>query len=77
MTGPCVPETNQPTDSTGEQMTIYQPGQRVALVHTNDPATRLGAGATGTVRRHDPRSDIVDVDWDSGARKPMRLNALS
>ncbi|MFJ6167241.1 DUF4314 domain-containing protein [Micromonospora orduensis] len=53
----------------------YQPGQRVALVHTSDPHTRLRAGDTGTVRRHDQRQNIVEVAWDSGSKLSMHLDA--
>ncbi|MFI7081831.1 DUF4314 domain-containing protein [Micromonospora sp. NPDC049903] len=53
---------------------IYQPGQRVALVHTSDPHTLLRPGDTGTVRRHDQRHDIVEVNWDSGSTLSMCLD---
>ncbi|WP_233513751.1 DUF4314 domain-containing protein [Micromonospora craterilacus] len=53
---------------------IYQPGQRVALVHTSDPYTRLRPGDTGTVRRHDQRRNIVEVTWDSGSTLSMCLD---
>src|SRR5215831_3090072 len=33
----------------------YQRGDRVALVHTSDPHTRLAPGAAGTVTGYDPR----------------------
>jgi hypothetical protein len=52
----------------------YQPGQRVALVHTSDPHTRLRPGDTGTVRRHDQRHHIVEVTWDSGSTLSMCLD---
>ncbi|QOC94371.1 DUF4314 domain-containing protein [Micromonospora craniellae] len=53
---------------------IYQPGQRVALVHTSDPHTLLRPGDTGTVRRHDQRHHIVEVTWDSGSTLSMCLD---
>ncbi|SCL26060.1 hypothetical protein GA0070616_3231 [Micromonospora nigra] len=53
---------------------IYQPGQRVALVHTSDPYTLLRPGDTGTVRRHDQRHNVVDVAWDSGSALSMCLD---
>ena len=56
-------------------MTIYQPGQRVALVHTSDPYTHLRAGDTGTVRRHDEQQHTVFIDWDSGSTLSMCLDA--
>jgi hypothetical protein len=58
-----------------ESTMIYQPGQRVALVHTSDPHTRLRPGDTGTVRRHDQRRNIVEVTWDSGSTLSMCLDA--
>ena len=33
---------------------LYQPGDRIALVHTDDPDTRLRAGDQGTVISSDP-----------------------
>ena len=33
----------------------YQPGDRVALVATDDPGSRLRPGVQGTVTRWDPR----------------------
>ncbi|MFD6754901.1 DUF4314 domain-containing protein [Micromonospora gifhornensis] len=53
---------------------IYQPGQRVALVHTSDPYTLLRPGDTGTVRRHDQQHHTVDVTWDSGSTLSMCLD---
>ncbi len=53
---------------------IYQPGQRIALVHTSDPYTRLRPGDTGTVRRHDQQRNIVEVTWDSGSTLSMCLD---
>jgi hypothetical protein len=43
----------------------YQPGDRVALVRTDDPDTRLRPGDQGTVTRWDPRHGQLDVKWDS------------
>ncbi|WP_330440512.1 DUF4314 domain-containing protein [Micromonospora sp. NBC_00821] len=53
----------------------YQPGQRVALVHTSDPYTQLRPGDTGAVRRHDQQQNIVEVTWDSGSSLSMCLDA--
>ncbi|MGC5288897.1 DUF4314 domain-containing protein [Micromonospora sp. DT231] len=53
----------------------YQSGQRIALVHTSDPHTRLRPGDTGTVRRHDQQQNIVEVTWDSGSALSMCLDA--
>ncbi|MFI5951884.1 DUF4314 domain-containing protein [Micromonospora chalcea] len=56
-------------------MTSYEAGQRVALVHTDDPYTLLRPGDTGTVRRHDQRQNLVEVIWDSGSMLAMCLDA--
>jgi hypothetical protein len=53
----------------------YQPGARVALVHTDDPYTWLRPGDQGTVVRHDETTGTVDVNWDSGSRLSMCLDA--
>ena len=50
-------------------------GQRVALVHTDDPHTALRPGDEGTVVRHDQATATVDIDWDSGSRLSMCLDA--
>ena len=41
-------------------------GQRVALVRSNDPHTKLEPGMTGTVRFIDDLG-TVHVKWDNGA----------
>lgn len=43
-----------------------QKGDRVRLVSTSDPYTRLVTGDLGTVRRIDA-AGTVHVDWDSGS----------
>jgi hypothetical protein len=53
----------------------YQPRQRIILLSTNDPLTRLRAGDTGTVIRHDPHQQTVYVAWDSGSTLAMCLDA--
>ncbi|MEU5529375.1 DUF4314 domain-containing protein [Micromonospora chersina] len=58
-----------------EDAMCYQPGDRVALEHTGDPHTRLRPGDEGTVRRYDPRQQVLDVRWDSGSRLAMLLAA--
>ncbi|WP_430788148.1 DUF4314 domain-containing protein [Actinoplanes sp. G11-F43] len=55
-------------------MTTYLPGQRVVLIHTSDPHTRLRPGAVGTVRRHDLRSNTVAIAWDDGSTLAMLLD---
>jgi hypothetical protein len=49
----------------------YQPGDRVALVRTDDPDTRLGPVDQGTVTRWDPGHGQLDVKWDSGSTLSM------
>ena len=56
-------------------MTEYRPGQRVALVFTDDPYTRLRPGDTGTVRRHDGQRHTVAIAWDDGSTLSMCLDA--
>ena len=69
--GPCTDADGRPETT----MTSYEIGQRVALVHISDPHTLLRPGATGTVRRHDQRHNIVEVTWDSGSTLSMCLDA--
>jgi len=52
--------------------TALQPGDRIRLVHTDDPYTRLGPGSPGVLVeiRPDPAhpdEHILDIDWDSGS----------
>lgn len=54
---------------------IYQPRQRIALVFTNDPYTRLRPGDTGTVVEHNVDLQSVDIDWDNGSNLAMCLDA--
>jgi len=53
----------------------YQPAERVALVNTDDPHTALRPDDEGTVAHHDEATATVDIDWDSGSRLPMCLDA--
>lgn len=49
-------------------------GDRVELVHTNDPYTRLRPGVRGTVLRifyPGERHEVVSVKWDDGSRLAM------
>lgn len=64
-----------PVDRSETAMPSYEAGQRVALVHTDDPYTLLRPGDTGTVRRHDQRQNLVEVIWDSGSTLAMCLDA--
>jgi hypothetical protein len=52
-------------------MTSWQPGDRVALVRTDDPDTRLRPGDQGTVTRWHPDQNQLDVRWDSGSTLTM------
>jgi hypothetical protein len=53
----------------------YRAGQRIALVHTDDPVTALQPGDQGTVRSFDEQQGTVAVSWDSGSTLSMCLNA--
>lgn len=53
----------------------YQPGERVALVRTDDPHTALRPGDEGTVVRHHETIHTVDINWDNGSRLSMCLDA--
>jgi hypothetical protein len=48
----------------------FSPGQRVRLVHTNDPYTKLVSGDIGTVNHIDD-AGTVHVNWDSGSTLGM------
>lgn len=52
----------------------FERGDRVALVHTDDPDTRLRPGDEGTVTRYDPKLAQLSVNWDSGSTLSMLLN---
>jgi hypothetical protein len=49
----------------------WQRGDRVALVHTDDPDTRLRPGDQGTVTWWDPAQGQLHVRWDSGSTLSM------
>ena len=49
----------------------YQRGDRVALVRTDDPDTRLRPGDQGTVTRWDPAQGQLHIRWDSGSTLSM------
>ena len=48
-------------------------GQRIVLLHTDDPYTKLVPGSRGTVTRHDDPS-TVHIAWDDGSRLAMCLD---
>lgn len=52
----------------------YQPGDRVALVCTDDPYTKLRLGDEGTVTRWDPQLCQLSIKWDSGSTLAMLLD---
>jgi hypothetical protein len=45
---------------------MIQPGDRVTLIHTSDPYTKLQPGARGTVEMQDD-AGTVHVKWDDGS----------
>ena len=49
----------------------YQRGDRIALVGTDDPGTRLRPGDQGTVTRWDPAQGQLHIRWDSGSTLSM------
>lgn len=51
----------------------YQRGDRIALVHTADPYTRLTPGTAGTVTGYDDRPGQLAVAWDDGSTLAMLL----
>ncbi|WP_063763868.1 DUF4314 domain-containing protein [Actinoplanes subtropicus] len=53
----------------------YRSGQRIVLVHTDDPFTDLRPGDKGTVTAFDAHQQMVAVSWDSGSELSMCLDA--
>ncbi|WP_019356445.1 DUF4314 domain-containing protein [Streptomyces sp. AA1529] len=53
----------------------FAKGDRIELVHTSDPHTRLEPGDLGTVRRYDPLLQHLYIDWDNGSRLALLLDA--
>lgn len=51
-------------------MALYQRGDRVVLVHTSDPYTRLQPGTAGTVGLVDDFGTI-HIKWDDGSSLGM------
>jgi Domain of unknown function (DUF4314) len=49
----------------------WQHGDRIALVATDDPDTRLRPGDQGTVIRWDPAQGQLHIRWDSGSSLTM------
>jgi hypothetical protein len=52
----------------------YQRRDRIALVHTSDPYTRLVPGTAGTVTGYDPALAQLAVAWDDGSTLAMLLH---
>jgi hypothetical protein len=52
----------------------YLPGERVVLVRTSDPYTRLIPGTMGTVARYDAQHGQLAVHWDDGSTLAMLLS---
>jgi hypothetical protein len=47
---------------------VFTPGDRVELVATNDPYTRLRPGDRGTITRvADTPEPTIDIAWDNGS----------
>lgn len=55
-------------------MSLYSKGDRVRLVFTDDPLTRLRPGDKGTVWR-DQSGEVVDIRWDDGSSLSMLLDS--
>jgi hypothetical protein len=51
----------------------YQPGDRIALVFTADPYTKLQPGDEGTVTDCDTHfgSGVISIKWDNGSTLSM------
>lgn len=56
----------------------YEREQRVELVHTDDPYTKLRPGSRGTVTRYEEDGyggdERLSVQWDSGSTLTLLLN---
>ena len=47
---------------------VFTPGDRVELVATNDPYTRLRPGDRGTITSVSDRPEpTIDIQWDNGS----------
>jgi len=49
----------------------YQPGDRVILIATSDPYTRLTPGTRGTVTGRDDLHGQIHIAWDDGSTLSM------
>jgi hypothetical protein len=59
--------TSNPRPRSAAGAAGWQPGDRIALIFTSDPYTRLRPGDQGTVTRWDPAAGRLSVRWDSGS----------
>lgn len=55
-------------------MTTHQKGDRVQLVHTTDPYTRMTPGEQGTIARISRDGMRLDINWDCGSALAMLLD---
>lgn len=58
-------------------MEVFERGDRVELVYTSDPHTRLVPGDLGTVYRQSSDGDgrrTVSISWDSGSSLAMLID---
>jgi hypothetical protein len=56
------------------KLKMWKPGDRVALVFTDDSHTKLVPGDEGTVTGYDQELDDLHVKWDSGSTLTMLLS---
>ena len=54
--------------------TNLRKGDRVMLIHTTDPYTRMKEGEKGTIARVSPDGTRLDIDWDCGSALAMLLD---
>jgi hypothetical protein len=55
-------------------ITQHRKGDRVRLVHTTDPYTRMQPGELGTIARISRDGTRIDIDWDCGSALAMLLD---
>lgn len=49
-------------------------GDRIKLMHTNDPHTKLERGSIGTITGVDHKHATIHVKWDSGSTLSLLLD---
>jgi hypothetical protein len=67
------PPGHQAGDARTAPGATWRRGDRVVLVFTSDPHTRLRPGDTGTVTRWDPATGQLGVKWNSGSTLALLL----